>query len=170
MKKWIFMALLIQLSSAVELYAQNEKMKALFLLNFTRNIGWPEISNNSQSLKILILDNKIIYEELNQLASRTKVGNRSIEVFHADACPKEAGYDVIYIGFNSNQLIAEVVKRCSDYPGLIVTDTKDGCQLGAGVNFVIRSGKLSYEIRRETIEKKGLRVASNLISLGIPIE
>lgn len=170
MNRLVVVILLSQLLLAVDLSAQSEKMKALFLLNFTKNIKWDEGENN-QPVSMLIIGDKLVYDELAQLAARTQIGTRSIKVVHSDGCPEgNSKFEVVYLSNPKSNLLPDVLKKCSQDPTLVVTDTKDGCKMGAGINFVSKSGKISYEINKRVIEKNGLRVGNTIINLGTPVE
>jgi hypothetical protein len=53
---------------------------------------------------------------------------------------------------------------------LIVSDNRGGIQQGAGINFIMDGDKLKFEICRQHIEQKGLKVSASLLNLGITVK
>jgi len=52
---------------------------------------------------------------------------------------------------------------------LIVSDSPGTIKDGSCINFILQNGKLNFEISKTNIEKQGLKVTANLLSLGIKV-
>ena len=159
--------LLVFFQSAI---GQTEKLKALFLLNFAKNIKWDE-SDASRPVAIYILgDDHVMFSELQKFASATTIGNRSIVVSSSGTLPQAANYCMVFIAPDRSELLPELIKLNNGKPCLIVSEQKEGCQKGAGINLINKAGKLAFEINRRVLEKNGLRVSNSLLSLGVLID
>ncbi|WP_026475361.1 YfiR family protein [Alkaliflexus imshenetskii] len=168
MHKTFTVSLLLLWLFTVPALAQNEKFKALFLLNFAKNIRWLEAPAN-EPLKILIVGDKTIFQELEALSKHTSIGNRPIVVEHAETFMQHS-HELVYLSTEKSALLPELLSSEHLTKSLIVTDTKNGCRAGAGINFITNAGKLSYEICRKHVEQNGLRVSSSILNYGVQIE
>jgi hypothetical protein len=170
MKKLMLITTLMLLVFFQSAIGQTEKLKALFLLNFAKNIKWDE-SDASKPVTIYILgDDNVMFTELQKFAATTTVGNRSIVVSKSSVLPQAGNYCMVFICPDKSESLPELIKLNNGKPCLIVSEQKDGCQKGAGINLINKAGKLSFEINRKVLEKNGLRVSNSLLTLGVNID
>lgn len=152
--------------SSVNLRAQNEKFKAMFIYNFIKYIEWPG-SSNSSSFVITIVGDSPIKTELESIAGLKRVGSATLEIKKVSTIAEIGNSQVIYLPLSKKKLLPEVVTKSQGKPILVVSDEAQG---EFGINFVEMDGKLKFQIAKSRIELHGLRVNSSLLSLGIPVD
>lgn len=164
MKK-LLLLLLLAFIVKVNVNAQNEKFKALFLYNFTKYIDWPS-SYQQGNFVIAVVGNSNIVNELNVISSKKKVGNQSIEVKKVSNPSQLGKCHIVYLPSYKSGSLRSTLTSLQNKNTLIVTDGNNLVQQGAGINFIETGGKQGFEIKKANIEKKGLKVSGSLLSLG----
>lgn len=147
--------------------AQDEKLKAIFIYNFTRYVEWPQ---KNGTFVIIILGKSSVVSELQDIATKKKVGNVDIEI-KTVASPEEIteGHIVFVTAMKTNELPL-IVPKSKEQHMLIISEKANSCKGGSGINFVNNEGKLSFELCKTNIAACGLSVSSNLFALGKVVE
>lgn len=144
--------------------AQEEKFKALFLYNFTKNIEWPMAGQNE--FEIGIVGNSGVYDEMITIAQKGKVGNIPLVVKKYSSVNEIHNSKIIFISNNKSSLLSEVVAKFSSKPVVIVTENIGATPEGVSIRFVMIEDKLKFEISRKNTQKNGMKVNSSLFNLG----
>jgi hypothetical protein len=151
-------------------FAQNPqlaKYKAMFTLNFIRYIGWPEAATKGDFI-IGVLNDKDIAQFLQQKSAGKKFGYQNIVVKTFRKVDDITDCQILF--FSDKQSFskhAETVKqKLNGKNSLIITNTEGATKKGAMINFVIRGGKLKFEISQSNAEAFGIKFSSSLMSLS----
>jgi hypothetical protein len=143
--------------------SQDEKLKAIFVYNFTKYVNWPDKSGN---FVITVIGKSAISAEIMSIASKKMVGNSLIEVKVVNAPEEITESHIVYIPASKTSALAAIKQKSADYHYLVITEKPDACRSGSCINFTIRDGKLSFEISKVNMESYGLEVSSDLVKLG----
>jgi hypothetical protein len=166
MKKRVFsVAMLLLFLGSFSLKAQNEKFKALFLYNFIKNIEWPQAYTQGDMV-IGVLGNSSIAKELETITNTQKAGNQSMKVKVFSSVDEIKNCHLVYVVPGKSSLVPQLFAKLNGSSTLIVSDGKGCIQQGAGINFVTDGDKLKFEISKQHIEQKGLKVSASLLNLG----
>jgi hypothetical protein len=149
-------------------FGQTDRLKAVFMYNFTRYIDWPS-EKKEGDFKIAILGNSPLTEELRTVASKKNVGAQKILIKNISSLTDE-DFHIVFISAEKSAELGGVLNKYRDESTLVITDKKGLIQKGAGINFSIENGKLIFEINKGNIEKNGLKVSSQLLSLGKQVQ
>ncbi|HYI78160.1 MAG TPA: YfiR family protein [Chryseolinea sp.] len=163
--------LLVVIFSAFSLIngiAQSYKMHTVFIFSFTRYIQWPD-NYNGGDFEILVLGDSPIVDELKSMAQAKKVGDRSIKVTKINAVSEIRKCNILFIPTAKSAHIEEVLGKASSLSALIVTEEQGLAAKGANVNFVVKDGKLAFELNQSSTTKQGLKVSNELSRLAILI-
>lgn len=167
MRRMIGVVLFVFLGSMI-MNAQNEKVKALFIYNFIKNVEWPQ--NNTQGdLIVGVLGSNAMKGELESLTSTQRVGNQAIKVKVFSTPDEVANCHVLYVSPGKSGQIANLSSKLNNQSTLIISDGRNGIAQGAGINFTINDDKLKFEISKNRIEQHGMKVSSNLVKMGIEV-
>jgi len=148
------------------LFAQNEKFKALFMYNFTKYLEWPE-SERQGDFVIAILGESALMGELKIIAEKKKVGFQSIVVQKFSSPDQLPKCHIVYIPESKTNQINAVKIKLASSSTVIIADNPGAISKGAGINYVINSGKQVFEISKANLEKQNIKVGADLLSLGI---
>ena len=146
--------------SALELSKEN-KLKAAYLLNFTKFIEWPlkAPSTERQLLYICLQDLTPFDVFLKQLiSSRSAIpGKRSIKVVSLD---ETEACDLTYL-HSTMSVISPVVLA-----SVTVADSQEVGDLQAAITFYLDQRKLRFEVDMATLKTLDVDVSSELLKLA----
>ena len=169
MKKVVIIAVLMTLFAMPNLQAQSLDIRYLFIYNFTKHIKWQQLSdqeefvigiyNHPETLKF--------FQEKVSSGHRTVQGKR-IKVIAVTNKNLASQCNIVYAPSSNKQMVQSFVKQCQFPDTLLVTDD-ELVEFGAHISFVIEGNKMHYLIKRSSIEQLGMKVSSQLISLGTEV-
>jgi hypothetical protein len=160
---WLFLITALYMGSANTCHAQEEKLKSIFVYNFTRYFDWPQKPGN---FLILILGKTPLSAELSDIALKKKVGNSQIEIRTINSVQQIEDCHILYVTASKSDNLPLIVPASKNKNFLVVTEKEGSCKEGSGINFIDKDGKLTFEISKTNIESSGLTVSSSLFSLG----
>jgi hypothetical protein len=146
-----------------------EKVYTLLMMNFAKGIQWPNASQQGNFV-IGVFEYPPLAAELTNAAGSTKIGNRKIEVKEFTRAEDVSSCHILFIPAYKARAFDAILSKIGPQPTLIVTNKMDLARKGSGVNFVLKDGKLRYEINCRSIEKRGMKVSSNVKGMGIIVE
>jgi hypothetical protein len=144
-----------------------EKIYSVTMLNFARGMEWPQSSH--ETFVIGVLGYPPLAAELKLAASNSKIGNRKIVIKEYASAEEIDICQMIFVPAFKSRSFSNVLEKTQNDPTLIVCNKADYATKGAGVNLVLLEGKLRYEINSTAIEKRGIKVSSNVKKFGIPV-
>ena len=166
MKKTLVLLLFVFGFSASQ--AQNYKLHSLFIFSFTKYVQWPD-SHNQGDFEIMVLGDTPLTDELKTMAQAKKVGERAIKVTKINSVSEIKKCNILFVPANKSAQIADVITKVSNQPTLIVTEDTGMGAKGSNINFIIKEGKLAFELNQASIIKQNLKVSNELSRLAILI-
>jgi hypothetical protein len=155
--------LVLVFSANLPAKSQDEKLKAIFVYNFTKYVNWPQRSGN---FVITVIGKSPIYAEIMSIASKKNVGNSVIEVRTVNVPEEVTESQIVYIPTSKNNALSVIKEKALERHFLIITEKPDACKAGSCINFVNKDGRLSFEISKINMESYGLGISSDLLKLG----
>lgn len=169
MKKLYLTLFILIFGISLVTYGQDEKFKALFMYNFTKYLEWPATQKTGDFI-IAVFGNSPIVQELEIIAQKRSVGNQSIVVRKYNSPQEISRCHILFIPESKSSRASEIAVKCADKGTLIITDQPGLGKSVAGINYIKINGKQNFEINRQNIESKGLKVNSALLSLGVEVQ
>jgi hypothetical protein len=167
-QRFIFLAWFIMLTTW-HTSAQDEKFKAIFIYNFTKYIEWPKEQESSEFI-IIVLGNNSIVPELKNIAGRMKVGSKPIIIKYAQTFSAVTSANIVFIAKEMTGELPGLIESLNSKHILLITEKTNACNLGSAINFTQKNGNLNFEISPANILKAGLKVNSQLFTLGTVIQ
>lgn len=167
MKKVAFLILFFSLV-LISGYTQNAKLKAVVLYSFTRYVLWPE-SASTGDFEIKILGASGLEDELKVMAQSKKVGNRNIRVTRVEDTGDIGTCHILVIPTSQSARLEEMLGFLGNRPVLVVTEEPGLGAQGSDINFVDRDGRLAFELNQASVNKRKLKVSTELTRLAILI-
>lgn len=165
MKKKSFFLVLLLSSLILSTAAQEDRFKALFMYNFTRNIDWPPEMHQGDYI-IGVLGSKSFESTMSKMLSQKKVGAQSIRIKTCNSPSDISDCHIVFLSNEKCEQVDEVLQQMQEKNILLISNTDGMISKGVGINFQMKEGKLIFEINKSNIEKYGLKVSSSLMSLG----
>lgn len=151
-------------------HAQKEKYQSLFIYNFTKYIKWPD-TYNPNAFVIGVVGASTIINDLTEMAETKKqtLSGATLQVKKYNSIEEIGTCHILFVSGNIIDKIAQIETKTAGKPILIVADTPGMATQGAAINFVEKDGKIKFELNQGQATKRGLNIASSLVSLAIVI-
>lgn len=147
----------------------NSRIKAVFILNFTKLIEWPK-TYRSGNFVVGVIGETPLYNELTKMAKVKKVANQSLSISKFKSVNDIAKCHILYVTKEQSSKIKDVLKQVKNNSTLIVTEQSGLADKGAGINFVIKNNRQKFELNKTNVEKYKLKVSSNLEALAVSVK
>jgi hypothetical protein len=167
MKKASFLLVFVAMSLSPAI-AQNYKMHSVFIYSFTRYVQWPDPYNQGD-FEIMVLGDSPILDELKAMAQAKKVGDRPIKITKIKEPSEIRKCNILFVPTSRSPEIAAVMEKIDTQSILVVTEEPGLALKGSDINFIIKDGKLAFELNQASVNKQGLKVSNELTRLAILI-
>ncbi len=164
MKKTLVLMLAISLSTLA--IAQNYKVHTVFMYSFTRYVQWPA-EYNQGDFEILVLGDSPILDELKEMAKSRKAGDRTIKVTKINSPSDIKKCNMLFLSDSKAGQLDKVLNTVGTQSILLVSESNGAGMQGSDINFVIKDGKLAFELNQAAVSKKNLKVSTELTRLAI---
>jgi hypothetical protein len=104
------------------------------------------------------------------MAAAKKVGgDRTIKVTRINNPGEIRRCHILYVPSHKSTLIDNVLAKVASQPILIVTEEPGLGVKGSDINFIVKDGKLAFELNQAAVNRQNLKVSNELTRLGIMI-
>lgn len=154
------------------LFAQTDdrvsRFKAVFIYNFVDYVQWPDEEERDR-VKIGILGEPPLAQPLREIAKKRQVKGKTLQIdtYQSIENLNLETYQILFISRDQIENLEQIEQHTRAQNLLIITDTPGLTNRGVGINFVLRNGKLKFEINRQALEGAGLRASAQLLKLAI---
>lgn len=167
MKKTLVLLLLV-LSSYTGFTQNNYKLHSLFIFSFTRYVQWPDAYNQGD-FEIVVFGDTPLVDELKVMAQAKKVGDRNIKVTKINSIGEIKKCNILFVPAGKSALFSEVLGKVNSQSILVVTEDAGMGAKGSNINFIMKDGKLAFELNQGTVTRQNLKVSNELSRLAILI-
>ncbi|MFN7492947.1 MAG: YfiR family protein [Cyclobacteriaceae bacterium] len=140
----------------------------LYVYSFGKFIQWPE-EYRSGDFEIAVLGDSPIIEELEKMAQKKKMGERTIKVIRLASLKDFKKSHILFLPAAQSGQLSECIQKFGDQSSLIVTEQAGLGAKGSDINFVVKDGRLVFELNQSALTKHKLKAANQLTSLAIII-
>ncbi|MBO4602895.1 MAG: DUF4154 domain-containing protein [Salinivirgaceae bacterium] len=139
--------------------SQDDKYKAMFIYNFTKQIEWPAKETKGDFV-ICVVNQDNMLKQLKEIAKGKTVGKSTISVVGAKNIDEISKCQILYLPTDesSTDKVKAVMAKFGNAATLIVTDSPEALENGSCVNFVEIDDKIKYEINKKAIEDRNMKV------------
>ena len=148
--------------------AQNYKLHTVFIYSFTRYVIWPETYNGGE-FEIMVMGDSPILDALQEMAQAKKVGDRAIKVTKINNPSEIRKCNILFVPASKSAMLSDVVSKVSNQSILIITEEPGLGAKGSDINFIMKEGKLAFELNQSAVTRQNLKVANELSRLAILI-
>ena len=147
----------------------NSKMKAIFIMNFTKLVEWPQAYRKGNFI-VGVIGESPLYTELTKMAKTKKVANQTLEIKKFVTTNEISKCHILYVSKGSSDEISSVIKKVKSNSTLIITEKQGLVDKGAGINFIVKNNRQKFELNKKNVEKYKLKVSSNLEALAFTVK
>lgn len=163
------MLIMLVAGMAITSNAQVAEIQSGIVFYFTKYVEWPA-SRQSGDFVISVVGDDEITSHLQTMAKAKTVGARKIVVNKVATADAAKGSHIIFLAPNKAGQFGTATQLASSQNALLVTNSKGYGKKGAGINFITKNGKPSYEINQGAISSCGLKISAKLTALGTVID
>jgi hypothetical protein len=155
--------------SKVQAQDVDYKAYSLFVYNFMKYTEWTGDAGKGDFI-IGVLGDSPITKELNDLASSKKLKGRNIIIKKYSTAAECGNCHLLYVASSKSSMLKSIKEALKTKPVLIVGEREGLANKGAGISFVtLDDDTLKFDINKKEIEQHGLKVASQLLQLGVQV-
>jgi hypothetical protein len=144
------------------------QVKALFLLNFTKYVEWPDAAFDHPDAPVTIgvIGENHFGEDLKKTIEGKSVNGRRIVILPVETDDDWGKCHILFVSASEKKRVAEILVRVGTLPVLTVGETEQFTQQGGVVNFIRKDGKVRLEINLEAARQAKLEISSKLLGVA----
>ncbi len=133
--------------------------------SFAKMIQWPE-EDKKGDFEIIVLGESPVFEELQKMAEKKKLGDRVIKVNKISSVNDFSKGQMLFIPTSQSGKLGEALTKVGGKSTLIVTEQPGLGAKGSDINFFMKEGKLAFELNQAALAKHKLKAAIELSRLA----
>ena len=148
------------------------KVKAAFLLNFSKFAKWPDscFKDERSPLVIGVYGKTPLTDFLRDKTEDRKSQGRSIVVKSILRIEQARDCHLLYLPDRKSGDVKVILPKLKKKFILTVGDTQAACRAGTAIGFFLMDKKLRFAVNLQAVEKSGLTLSSQLLKLGKKVE
>jgi hypothetical protein len=150
------------------LAAQNYQTYTLYMHGFAKFVLWPE-DDKKANFEIVVLGESPVTAELQKMAEKKKMGDRAIKVTKINSISEFSKGHMLFIPSTLSGQLGEVLSKVGSKSTLVITEQTGLGVKGSDVNFIVKDGKLAFELNQSALAKHKLKASTELTRLAILI-
>jgi hypothetical protein len=148
------------------------QIKAAFLFNFAEFVKWPSGSFGGPDAPfcIGILGDDPFGSALDETVQGESIDNHRLTVVRASRVEDLQNCQMIFVCRSEDGHIGEILSQLGSRPVLTVSEVENFARDGGDIDFYLSDGKVRFEINPEASRQCGLKISSQLMTLGRIVE
>jgi hypothetical protein len=163
MAAWLFVCPPLQgQGNAVE-----DEIKAAYIFNFTKFIGWPAsaFTGTSDPLNVCVTAEAAVLRSVERVLAGERVEGRPLRV--VSPLPEDAAScHVLFVGRGGSERGLRFMAQAGTAPMLTVGDSPRFLQQGGMIAFVVENRRVRFDINVPVAERAGLKLSSKLLRVA----
>jgi uncharacterized protein DUF4154 len=106
---------------------------------------------------------------LNKMAQVKKVGERAIKVNKIMSLDALKKCNILFVSAKKSLQLNEILTKVNGQSILVITEEPGMGAKGSNINFIMKDGKLAFELNQSAFGKQNLKVSTELTRLAVLI-
>lgn len=164
-----FLLLISAIVSINAVFAQDAKIKALYMSNFTKYIEWPAGDLNGDFVICVVNQNEVL-NQLKTFTTNKSVGTHPISVVGVKSVDEVSKCNIVYLSFSESKAekLESLLGKLNGTSTLVLTDRPGSLKNGSCINFLLVDDKLKFEINEMAINERKLQISAQLKNQAQP--
>src|ERR1051326_3490062 len=146
------------------------QLKAAFLLNFARFVEWPSNSGTTDPLVIGIFGRNPFGTALDQVINGKTINGRPLIVRRISDPSGLQACNLIFFPEPDSQRFGEAANKLANLMVLTVGESDGFAARGGMINFVVKDGRVLFEVNPSAASRAGIKFSSKLLQLAIIVK
>jgi hypothetical protein len=130
-------------------------------------MSWPNNASKKEFV-VGVIGSKEIVQELTKIAATKKINDMPIKVLELTTSEPSYSPDLLFVSSGSISAIDNIVKKLGATSVMVVG--KEGyAKRTGGIDLFFQDGKVKFNINKAAIEKKDIKISSQMLDLGTVI-
>ena len=143
------------------------RVKAAYLLNFTRYVEWPQSSDSR--LSICVMGRDPFGRILDATVAGRTVQGRPLEVRRVQSASEASECEVVFVSRDAWRRNPQSLEALSGTGSLTVGESEQFARDGGVIGFVILDETVRFVVNDAARDRAGLRISSRMLSLAAAI-
>lgn len=158
------------ISASTESEAREFKLKAAFMLNFSKFTTWPKeaAGQKGDTFNFCIIGVNPFGNALDGLESK-KVGGRQVRLHFAKSIDEARNCNVLFISKSEKGNLRQLKQITDGRAILTISDIEGFSRNGGMFEFVSQGGRLSFVVNNQEVINNGLQVNASLLNLAAEV-
>ena len=146
------------------------QVKAAFLYNFGKFVGWPAgSSGQGESFSVCIIGQDPFGKVLDSTVSGETVGGRAVVPKRISRLQDITGCRILFISGSEESRLGNILGAVDKAAILTVSDIAGFADRGGMIQFVVKDNSVRFQIDLRSAENAGLTVSSELLKLAVDV-
>ena len=147
------------------------QVKAAFLLNFARFVEWPPSRNGTnQPLAIGIFGRNPFGDALDQVVNGKTINGRSLVIRRVSDPAGLQSCNLVFFPASETCRFREAAATLANVSVLTVGESDDFAALGGMINFLVKDGRVLFEVNPAAVSRARLKISSKVLQLAIIVK
>ena len=148
------------------------KVKAAFLLNFTKFVEWPPeaFAGADSPLIIGVFGENPFGNQLEQTIKDKTVDNRPLKARQIQSVDDCTNCNLLFLGVAENDRIKTVLEKVRGVSVLTVGESDGFTEAGGMINFVREGQRFRFQVNNKAAQRAKLKISSKMLGLAIPAD
>jgi hypothetical protein len=147
----------------------NYNLYANIIYRLTKYVDWPDDKKKGDFV-IGIIGDSAFYDEIRNFTANKMVGNQDIVVKVFSTSAASYNCQILFISEDESGSLKKIAALTVRNSTLLISASAGLAHKGSCINFIIVDEHLKLEINKNNIEQRNLGIATELLSLGIPVK
>ncbi len=144
-------------------------VEAAYLFDFGRFISWPQPRSADAPFVICILGENPFGSALDSTIAGEVLRGRKVEDRRITRAQDALPCSILYISSSEASRLNKILAAIQHAPVLTVSDMPDFAEHGGMVQFVLRDGRVRFEVNLASAQQVGLSMSSELLKVAVEV-
>jgi hypothetical protein len=145
------------------------EVQAAYLFNFGRFVAWPAGAQPNAPFLICILGQDPFGPVLDRTIAGENLRGRPVQDKRITQPQDATGCSILYISSSESGRLSKILPAIHEAPVLTVSDIPDFVQQGGMIQFVLREGRVRFEVNLAPAQGNGLSMSSELLKVAVQV-
>ncbi len=173
--RWLTCLLLLHSLIAAPAQAEPEtkptqyEVEAAYLFDFGKFVAWPSAAQSDAPFLICVLGQDPFGPVLDRTVAGESLRGRPVQDKRITRPQDATGCSILYISSSESGRLSKILSTIQEAPVLTVSDIPDFVQQGGMVQFVLRDGRVRFEVNLAPTQSNGLSMSSELLKVSVEV-
>lgn len=144
-------------------------VEAAYLFNFGKFVAWPAGAQPDSPFLICVLGQDPFGAVLDRAIAGETLRSRPVQDKRIERPQDATGCSILYISSSESGRLSKILPVIQGTPVLTVSDIPDFVQQGGMIQFVVRDGRVRFEVSLAPAKSSGLSMSSELLKVAVEV-